>query len=413
MHRRLLYILFVIYTYSFGQQMLTLQPGPSDGLDAYLHSGGSNGNANSNYGTHLLFAGASTTNSGQPVDIRSLLTFDLSALPSNAIISSAKLNLYGVNAPWTSNTFTHHPHGSNQSKIELINQQWDENTVTWNTQPTVSSSGSITLPATTINYENFLDIDVTDAIIGLQQGTNYGLRLSIVNTTPYHRVYFGSSDQTDPTKRPKLVIEYDTTCAPIYVTDSYTECDSFTWINGQVYYSDNNQDEVVLTTVDGCDSIIELDLTINSIDVSFQGISDLILNNPPNISIEVYQCNKEGDLLISGITQISQLSSLSPGEYSLDVTDNNTGCSNRTLCFENLPTISIQENNVENLIDIKNNTISFQSEKIHLITIQDIYGRVMLSKKQPYENITLPNNSSMLIITVHYGNKTSSFKWLQ
>lgn len=403
----------IIYTCCFGQQTLTLQPDATNGIDAYLHSGGANGSSSTNYGTHKLFAGNAGTNSGQPIEVRNLLSFDLSALPPNAIISSAKLSLYGVNAPWSTNTVSHYPHGSNQSYLKEITQPWDESTVTWNNQPLVSSVGVIVLPATTTNYEDFLNINVTDAIIGLQQGTNYGLRLSMANTVPYHRVFFGSSDQTDSTKRPKLVIEYDTTCAPTFVSDIHTVCDSFTWNNGQTYYSDNSQDQVILTSVSGCDSIVELDLTINSVDVSYAGVSNLILNDPLGIDIIVYKCDKEeGEILITGINQISQLSSLASGDYSLEIYDNNTGCSGKTPCFSDLPTLSSEEYHLDNSIQIQNNTIRFLTENINQVVIYDITGKVFLSVNNPTNEIKLPSELGLLIIDIQSYKARKVFKWL-
>lgn len=409
----LFFVNLIICTYCFGQQTLILQPDPTDGIDAYLHSGGANGNANSNYGTHKLISGSGVTNSGLPVETRSLLSFDLSALPSNASISSAKLSLYGVNAPWTTSTTTHFPHGANQSILEEITQSWDENTVTWNNQPSVSSFGVINLPATTTNYQDFLNIDVTDAIIGLQQGSNYGLRLSIINNIPYHRVYFGSSDQTDSSKRPKLVIEYDTTCAPIIVNDEHIVCDSFTWVNGQFYNSDNSQDQIILTSVNGCDSIIQLDLTINSVDVSYTSVSNLITNNPPGYDIVVYKCDKEnGEVLIPNISQISQLSILASGDYSLEIFDNNTGCYGKTACFSDLPTLSIDEYSLDKLIHIQNKTITFLTQNIDQINIYDIRGNMIFSHNNPMNQITLPEGSGLLVIEI-LSNKTKKiFKWL-
>ncbi|MCO5269742.1 MAG: fibronectin type III domain-containing protein [Brumimicrobium sp.] len=50
----------------------------------------------------------------------------------------------------------------------------------------------------------------------------------------------------------------------IHTTDVQVACDTYTWPeNGQTYTSSNNSDFVTLTSVDGCDSIITLDLTIN------------------------------------------------------------------------------------------------------------------------------------------------------
>ena len=47
-------------------------------------------------------------------------------------------------------------------------------------------------------------------------------------------------------------------------TDTQSECDSFIWIDGNTYTSSNNSATWVLTNIDGCDSLVTLDLTINA-----------------------------------------------------------------------------------------------------------------------------------------------------
>lgn len=46
-------------------------------------------------------------------------------------------------------------------------------------------------------------------------------------------------------------------------TDVITACDSYTWIDGNIYTSSNNLAKHTLVTASGCDSVITLDLTIN------------------------------------------------------------------------------------------------------------------------------------------------------
>ncbi|MBO4614650.1 MAG: hypothetical protein J5709_05995 [Bacteroidales bacterium] len=45
--------------------------------------------------------------------------------------------------------------------------------------------------------------------------------------------------------------------------DVVNACDSYTWLNGQTYYSDNNTDTVHLRNIYGCDSIVTLNLTMS------------------------------------------------------------------------------------------------------------------------------------------------------
>ena len=47
-------------------------------------------------------------------------------------------------------------------------------------------------------------------------------------------------------------------------TDVITACNSYTWIDGITYTTNNNTATFTLTNQDGCDSVVTLDLTINS-----------------------------------------------------------------------------------------------------------------------------------------------------
>src|SRR5690554_5197109 len=69
---------------------ITLQPNGTFGKDAFIDSRLSNLNA----GDHPDFAAMSWTNGGAHVDVRGLIEFDLSVLPSGSTINSAQLSIY-------------------------------------------------------------------------------------------------------------------------------------------------------------------------------------------------------------------------------------------------------------------------------------------------------------------------------
>ena len=53
-------------------------------------------------------------------------------------------------------------------------------------------------------------------------------------------------------------------CNTVYGIDSIVSCDSLTWIDGTTYTSSNNTATHTLTSATGCDSVVTLDLIINS-----------------------------------------------------------------------------------------------------------------------------------------------------
>ena len=53
-------------------------------------------------------------------------------------------------------------------------------------------------------------------------------------------------------------------CIQTSGVDIRSACDSYTWIDGNTYTASNNTATYTLTNAAGCDSIVTLDLTINS-----------------------------------------------------------------------------------------------------------------------------------------------------
>ncbi len=70
------------------------------------------------------------------------------------------------------------------------------------------------------------------------------------------------------------IIQLDLTIFNVNNTiDQITACDSYTWVNGQTYTSSNNSATYTLTNLGGCDSIVSLDLTINYSSTTNQNIT--------------------------------------------------------------------------------------------------------------------------------------------
>jgi len=62
-------------------------------------------------------------------------------------------------------------------------------------------------------------------------------------------------------------------CTPDSSVDVQTACNSYTWINGVTYFYSNNSDTYTLTNIEGCDSVITLDLTINHPNTGYDVVS--------------------------------------------------------------------------------------------------------------------------------------------
>jgi len=188
---------------------------PVDGKDVYLRSL----SPNTNYGTDPSYGAQAWTNAGNDVIARDVIEFDISSIPSGAIITDAKLSLY---QDLTSSRGQHSTlSGSNVSWLQRITSPWDEMTVTWNTQPTTDTTNQVTLPESTSPDEDYLDIDVTALVQDMIDNPSSGFGFMIRHQTeiPYRRLIFASSDNSNPNLYPKIKVIYLLNC---FVNSGFT-----------------------------------------------------------------------------------------------------------------------------------------------------------------------------------------------
>src|SRR5215204_3554033 len=85
-------LIFIFQKNVYGQATVTLCPDPSSGKDALLqHLLADPGGDNANFGNSPSLEAMAWTWSGQDGLLRSVIEFDLSSIPSNAIITDARL----------------------------------------------------------------------------------------------------------------------------------------------------------------------------------------------------------------------------------------------------------------------------------------------------------------------------------
>lgn len=146
--------------------------------------------------------------------VRSLLCFTgLDSIPQNATILSATLRLYGTNAD-RNTSYPGAPSGfyANTVVVQQVIYPWDENTVTWNTQPTTTTVNQFTLPQSTSEYNWNCSVSNSNLVAMVQSmvsGNNYGFLLKLQNEAHYRNLAFSSSDCSDSTLWPELEVTYD------------------------------------------------------------------------------------------------------------------------------------------------------------------------------------------------------------
>src|SRR5690554_3244409 len=159
--------------------------------------------------------------------------------------------------------------------------------------------------------------------------------------------------------------------------DIQTACDSYTWIDGNTYTSDNNTATHTLTNAAGCDSVVTLDLTINTVDASISQSEIMLTANESGAIYAWLDCNTM--TIISGETGQS-FTATSNGDYAAVVTVGN--CSDTSTCM-NVNTVGVHENEQSTLVNIypnpNNGIFNIALSSKAQVQITDLTGKSVLN----------------------------------
>jgi len=232
----------------------------------------------------------------------------------------------------------------------------------------------------TINYSN----SSTDIINACDSFTWIdGNTYTSSNNTATHTLI--NSNGCDSVINLDLTINYSN-----YSTDVINSCDSFTWIDGNTYTSSNNTAMYTLINSNGCDSVINLDLTITNINTLVNIVNDSTLQSQSVDVGIIYQwldCNNNfmpipGENNSIFITQIT-------GDYAVKLTLND--CSETSDCYSINSTTGSNILEVNHQIQIfpnpttNNLTISLEGIDFIDIIILDIQGKVLSKQSYLYD----------------------------
>jgi len=200
-----------------GPSVMVFQPsgGLNDGTDQ--------GGATSGKDTFDLSVGPNNDNSAAPQHHhfnsncnnwwgQSYYQFDLSTLPAAADTTNVKLIFYhnisrSYGWPYQVSPTT--------MQVRAITSPWSETTLNYNNRPSISPVvvASVDIPTTSTGYTGFVTLDITNLYKDWKNGVtpNYGIaysRLQAFCENANASMVF-SSDNPDPTKRPRLEITYN------------------------------------------------------------------------------------------------------------------------------------------------------------------------------------------------------------
>ncbi len=124
----------------------------------------------------------------------------------------------------------------------------------------------------------------------------------------------------------------------VETTETVVSCTPFTWIDGNTYTESNNIATVTLSDMAGCDSIVTLDLTISSVDVSVTEDSPTLMAVASGATYQWVDCNNDYAALTGETGQ--SFTASENGNYAVIVSEND--CVDTSQCFT-INTVNIEE----------------------------------------------------------------------
>ena len=293
--------------------------------------------------------------------------------------------------------------------IDGVNYTTSNNTATFNIVGGAANGcdSLVTLDLTINNSTTGTDIQVAcDSYIWPLNSTTY----TTTTNTPTFNIVNGAANGCDSLVTLDLTINNSTTG-----TDIQVACDSYTWIDGITYTASNNSATFIETNAAGCDSIVTLDLTINSLsDLTTTITGTTITSNNAVATYQWLDCDN-GNAIIAGETSQSFLATTN-GNYAVELTEN--GCVDTTTCVvittvgisDNLITeqVSIYPNPNQGIVNIDLGTLKNATVKVFNTTGQLIYKKENISSSK--HQFELNEIAGIYFLEVHSNSEQQQYK---
>lgn len=174
---------------------------PTD--DAYTNSTAAR--SNTNYGGRDRLKSGIWTWQGVQGTEASYLNFDLTAIPANATIHQASLELF---RDPNSNNYRNAT-GSNAATIRNITSAWSEGTITANNIPNIGAT-AIAIPGSSDRGPSNVQVNVIDLVrqMILSNPSRCGMQITPDATTTYRMQEWASKEHAQANVRPRLLIRY-------------------------------------------------------------------------------------------------------------------------------------------------------------------------------------------------------------
>jgi len=190
----------------FAQTTITITPSQDASVGYHQHFN----SARNNYGTADFF-GAFTQDgaAGGWNGGRGIMAFDLSGIPVGSTIVSANLAMHGRGPFGGGDAGSVGDIGVNRCNLKRITTAWDQNVVTWNSQPGTTDADEVFLHESNSTTENY-HVDVTQLVADMvaDPDNSFGFEIVLNTERPVRALVFWSTNGPHPNLWPHLTITY-------------------------------------------------------------------------------------------------------------------------------------------------------------------------------------------------------------
>jgi PKD repeat protein len=280
----------------------------------------------------------------------------------------------------------------------------NNNSATHIIQNSAGCDSTVTLNLTILNSTSSIDtLSSCDSLVWID-----GITYNSSNNSASH-VYLNSVD-CDSTVFLDLVIKNSTSAV-----DSQVACGAYTWIDGNTYTSNNDTATFLLQNQQGCDSLINLDLTIDSVDVTINHNLSYLEVNDTTASYQWLNCDS-GFSIIPGDT-LSTFYSFTNGNFAVEVTQGN--CIDTSICF-NL-SVGIIENELGDRLEVFPNptngkfSIQLRGNDGFNVSLVNMQGRLISSEYQNSNTVQMEitEPAGVYLLTIESKNKKAIIKMIK
>ena len=203
------------------------------------------------------------------------------------------------------------------------------------------------------------------------------------------------------------------------VSETATACDSYTWATDGNTYNTSGAYTATLTNVNGCDSIVTLNLIINNVSDLTTSVNGITINaNNSSATYEWLDCDNNYSIITGETNQL--FTPLTNGNYAIQLTEN--GCIDTTECIA-ITSVGIIENDFGNDLTVYPNPTEGkflidlgENYKAVAITMTDLNGKVLHSKRYTNSqllNLKLEEPSGIYLMMIESADKMAIIRLIK